>query len=144
MREIKFRAWLASENKMCKVAIINFDKGAFIIGAEPGADTITKEHYVKSPNNGRFCFWNEIKLMQFSGLHDKNGKEIYEGDVLQLENTHAKTFRRIEKFERGCFGHRDITGKFYPLAIPNGNKKDEKQWEVIGNIHENPELILPK
>jgi len=102
-------------------------------GVELGNYSFTAPAY----NNN--CTHKEDQM--FTGLQDRLGKEIYEGDVLQLIKTHAKIFRREVIFEKGCFGFYDTVGVFYPLAIPNGNKKDEKQWEVIGNIYENESLL---
>ncbi|MFA6917003.1 MAG: YopX family protein [Parachlamydiales bacterium] len=85
-------------------------------------------------------FWNMVKdenmpLMQYTGLKDKNGTEIYEGDIVQ--NTAAK-WEVI--FNKGCFCGRHL--RFYTL-------EDETHLalrailniEIIGNIYENPELL---
>ena len=87
-------------------------------------------------------FWEEVipeTVGQFTGLTDKNGKKIFEGDVVQyfgtyplevfIENGHAK-FRFYDtyskrQYEELFFGHDEEYGK----------------CEVIGNIHDNPELI---
>ena len=76
---------------------------------------------------------------QFTGLHDKNGKEIYEGDILNFgNNNHVEV-----KFENGAFTvfseplGWDFDSDDTPILT------DFKYCEIIGNIHENPSLINP-
>jgi hypothetical protein len=72
-------------------------------------------------------------LMQFTGLHDKNGKEIYEGDILKTNHTDSLTV----VFENGsfCFVNNINSG-----SDRLHQNRTEKLF-VIGNIYENPELI---
>lgn len=71
---------------------------------------------------------------QFTGLHDKNGREIYEGDVVTFDNN----LQGISKvmFAEGCYM---VVAKNYATALtfPLSN-----HTFVIGNIHDNPELLL--
>lgn len=77
------------------------------------------------------------EVMQFTGLKDKNGKEIYEGDIVRLEQWEPEIYEVV--FNRGgfCFRHSD-TDVFYHDA------KYIEKGEVIGNIYENPELLQDK
>jgi uncharacterized phage protein (TIGR01671 family) len=111
MREIKFRAWVQTLN------------GSYMaIQGTPDLETLKSfmHHYGDCKN-----------LMQFTGLLDKNGKEIYEGDVCININTNNKGFVRFD----------------YGWAIDyNNHSHDMPQYycehlEIIGNIHENPELL---
>jgi hypothetical protein len=83
--------------------------------------------------------WKErYEVMQYTGLRDKNGKEIYEGDIAQ----HRIKGIRTVVFRDGAFR----TKRLKPVA---GESEDAfffyectgKDWEVIGSIYENPELL---
>ncbi len=67
------------------------------------------------------------QVMQFTGLHDKNGKEIYEGDIVSFTQTYIAPC--------AVYWNKEMTG-FYPLI-----SERSKNLTVIGNIHENPELL---
>lgn len=94
----------------------------------------------------RYCVKKET-LGQFTGLYDKNGKEIYEGDIMQT-NLNAKPFGIVSWNERGFFFIDTSFGK-YPSGeyIPLGNAlriiidKKTLQWEIIGNIYDNYDII---
>ncbi len=112
MREIKFRAW--------------FD-GEMLYGLED----ITQ---------GCLSDWGDA-LEQFTGLKDKNGKEIYEGDVLRGNQPYVDSGEFptaiviIEDAGLGVIIKDTRGGDYYvPLAWA-------KDYEVIGNIHENPDLV---
>ena len=66
--------------------------------------------------------------MQFTGLTDKNGKEIYEGDIVRYRDGIYK----VDWFENGFYLFRDVRAKFDIWWVDT---------EVVGNIYENPELL---
>jgi uncharacterized phage protein (TIGR01671 family) len=77
---------------------------------------------------------DHIVLMQFTGLLDKNGKEIYEGDVVKLDSWNPSVCEVV--FNRGGFCFRFTKDDGY---YPDGKYLEE--GEVIGNIYQNPELL---
>lgn len=109
MREIKFRAWDKKNNEM--LLNILFENEVY--------------------------FYSTYEYMQYTGLMDKNGKEIYEGDIVKHK----------------VFGIRQITwgsdydclkgnlGFMYNKTLAFLHENDSCEVEVIGNIFENPELL---
>ncbi len=93
----------------------------------------------------------ECVLLQFTGLKDKNGKEIFEGDVLKF------VFEPSKKHKKGIVHHHQViwydkkskwslrrTDEKGNLHIVGIGKLDIDTYEVIGNIYENPELLEDK
>jgi hypothetical protein len=114
MREFKFRAW-HPVFKMMSDNVLELDFQNDVIRCLPGW-----------PNNRL----SNVVLMQFTGLHDKNGTEIYEGDILREDSSNLGKLGNIPvKFSNGAFL---LDGKLLmDHALQN---------EVIGNVHENPDL----
>ena len=121
MREIKFRAW---------------HKEKKIIGEVLGINILHKEIFFS--NEDVDCYehvdFKYIELMQYTGLKDKNNKEIYEGDIVIH---HGKMHKIIFNAEEARFVLRDDE---FEMNIPFTNNNN-KRMEIIGNIYENPELL---
>lgn len=125
MRTIKFRGQDISD-------------GAWVYGSLVYSDENDVAIYFQRGNRLVKVYVNQETIGQFTNLYDKNKKEIYEGDILKVPYTQE----RIEvRFVRGVFAF-----------LWNGDLDDEapinaptQEWaEVIGNIHDNPELLKRK
>ena len=116
MREIKFRAWDKLNKEMFNVESINFQERRVY------KDTVSYRKF------------NDIELMQYTELKDKNGKEIYEGDIVTLHNSKYKV---IFNSKEARFVLKDA---FFEMDIPFTNSNNERM-EIVGNIYENSELI---
>ena len=92
--------------------------------------------------------YEDTKLMQYTGLTDKNGAEIYEGDIVKKDDTqfpeyHGATGQVIYETlpYRMAFDINLIKGDAWSFYYPDGSNWCNNQIQVIGNIYENPELL---
>ena len=121
-REIKFKAW----NDKMKVMGEGFSLYEYVEGSIKNKEMMEE---------GSPFFPIETIFLQFTGLKDKNGKEIYDGDIVTFENF-------IKKFEivflKGCYFLNNDSSSF------RINTCNQTRMEVIGNKFENTELLDAK
>ena len=131
-REIKFRAWDDLHNKMYPVSDIEWDAdGRMWVTADDG-------------KNGIELIDEEAHLMQYTGLHDKNGRKIYEGDIVHGYDQEpdrddgyiGSSVTGVVNFKYGAFWIGDSLHKVMLMTPPI--------VKVIGNVHENPDLLEGK
>lgn len=140
MREIKFRFW-DKDSKM----MIHIDHEYFItLGGGVYANNF-KSYESQSETVDIDNFLNEKhgELMQYTCLKDKNGVEIYEGDIIKVPELLTGDYTTKEwvgqvKYEAGCFG---VIKEFKEPWKVNYEDIDTAGLEVIGNIYEAPELL---
>jgi hypothetical protein len=116
MREIKFRAWDKLNKDMFNVESINFQERRVY------KDTVS------------YCKFENIDLMQYTGLKDEYGDEIYEGDIVTLHNSKYKVIFNTKE------ARFILNDAFFEMDIPFTNNNNERM-EIVGNIYENSELM---
>lgn len=151
MREIKFRAWDKEYAYMYNNAYpfehliyVEMDKN------DPGATDYA--HKMMDVNGKWFYFIvaKDIELMQYTGLHDATGKEIYEDDIIasvglaRLKKKHSRSIVCIGEAETegsdNCYAE-TYYGVYLEESVGLLRALLHQQLNVIGNVHENPELL---
>ena len=139
MKKIKYRVWVKNKEVMLPVTGLEWDyqKGEhldYVVGGDPTGCPDCDGWEVKI---GWEIKIEDCVLMQFTGLKDCNGVDIYEGDIIKLDRTDCNEIGiklhvdKVRRSETGCYYVDDKC--LYKCRL--------KKCEVIGNIYENPELL---
>ncbi len=130
-RELKFRAWDVRAGQMIEDAITLTSTGGLI--------------YCKVDAGNPFAHFDGLKWMQFTGLKDDHGKEIYEGDILEATCAPTYEFKPYEvrwsdlRASFVCYRPTQPPVNFINLPLQPSNSMEN--LKVLGNIYENPELL---
>ena len=120
-RTIKFRVWDYSQRQMFYVNELVWSSSRLTVNGSLSEET----------------------LSQFTGFLDRNGKEIYEGDVLKFGDGISKEFTRRQGhvvFDYGQFFVTVEAGRFFCSLAALAHQKDGDGCEILGNLYEHPEL----
>jgi uncharacterized phage protein (TIGR01671 family) len=155
MRELKFRIWDKSRNCFSTQKIIKLD----------GADNNFGDYHIDLDGTARYMNYDSADLdedaviQQYTGMKDEDGTEIYEGDIVEVSNSHKALVRWSSS--GGCWEVAPIGKKYAPgfdindpeedyidyngfdeasLAFSGGNGYNGP-IKILGNIFENPELL---
>jgi len=126
MREIKFRGWHRKQKKMYSAEEMGQDQLTLMPDGKGFANIHSVNTKLSQVDKNR-----RIIPLQFTGLKDKNGKEIYEGDILQIfgENYEVKIINTESRY-------------FVDYGYPDKHNGPAPYWvEIIDNIYENPKLL---
>ena len=151
MREIKFRVWDKKTKKMRQLVNIVFNAG---FGVEPNDNTIkliwVKGKDIIEDKDIQIQREDNFELMQYTGLHDESGKEIYEGDIVRFKHRDITIMAPVkygewqeskcDEYDCPHYGYY-IDYKWDNYCENTGFDLYEKIVEVVGNIYENPELL---
>lgn len=139
MREIKYKAYHKKKGLLVDVLSIDFENNMVTLKTETDSD---EEYYWWSST----CHLDEVVLMQYTGLKDRNGREIYEGDIVQSNNSvwGSSSIRGndIQHISRVIFKDGEYLCEWETYVNNLCNELDN--IEVIGNIYENKDLLKEK
>jgi len=134
MREIKFRVWSKKFNEF-----LNRDGDSYLLSLEGSL-------YFDDGHDLSFIGRNEYIVNQYTGLKDKNGVEIYEGDIVRFKVENQSQWIGsnigIVTFNKQTVSFEILLDKKIYLSINRGYDAYIGTLDIMGNIHENPLLLL--
>ena len=134
MREIKFRGKSLETGEWVYGDLLQYDDGSVCIGVH------SKNYTDDGFNVGHYkhiISVDEDTIGQYTGMEDRNGKEIYEGDIILQQGYHGGNEKMVVRFEHGAF----IVGYHNGSSTIKRPMLINKKCKTLGNIYDNPELL---
>lgn len=122
---LKFRAWDKANKEMLKIDVIDYFLEEIRVLEDDGSIFSMK--------------FSDVELMQSTGLFDKNGVEMFEGDIIEV-GTRIPFLNKIQRDEETAYLKLVPLDKRWTESYFT-NFEDKSRYEVVGNIYENKELI---
>ena len=150
-REIKFRAWNVEKKRMSyqdgtgsQPLILRID-GALALLDKKSNEKYQYEYrdnlFITDEEGGKY-HPEDFVLMQYTGLKDKNGKEIYEGDILANKEVHGDNFYCVVEYGIGGFNGVTYPGRNHSMPLHTIMTCAGAEYnEIIGNVYENANLL---
>lgn len=149
-REIKFRVWDKYKKQMYPISSIDYNIFSqeiriIAVGHKNGMCTAYNKNH-----NSEKCDITALELMQYTGLKDKNGKEIYEGDIVKITEKEKISKHKVISMKPIIadieWSEEYLTYTLITTSVKDAFESltdylDECDIEVIGNIYDNPELL---
>lgn len=137
-REIKFRGKSIYDEEWLYGSLVKIEKDRYAVIPPLNDIEIGK-------NIGMYEVCLET-VGQFTGLFDKNGKEIYEGDIISINSKYPKLVKYINDYACFCLANiedldEEMDTGYWHQVSPGWWNSSKREIQVIGNIYDNPELI---
>ena len=140
MRELKYRAWHKEHKQMYWFDLMwgnLYGSGSGYIGMCPFG--IPRKYINITSDNREEISPQDCEIMQYTGLKDKHGKEVYEGDILQVD--YSKRVVEVA-WRKGTWVAKYEDEYLCPLmGVPGFAGYDSTEIEIIGNVYETPEFL---
>ena len=136
IENIKFRAWDKVSKQMFKIRLVDlYDMTVY--SAKSGDFICSYQRKTKYSKNENFKDVERLVFMQYTGILDKHGKEIYEKDLVKNTETN-KVYKVVWNGSSAAFELEDEENQYKSLFFAN---EGFGRYEIIGNVYENPEEV---